>query len=121
MNSILVVEDEASVRENLAELLTEKNYEVKEAANGKEALDILKKATVDLIITDLMMPIMDGMEFLNNIKSLEESKTIPVIVLSAKSENTILQFCVQNLIVEYISKPYDASLLYNAVAKNLEK
>jgi CheY-like chemotaxis protein len=121
MNSILVVEDEIAVRENLAELLTEKNYEVKEAANGKEALDILKETAIDLIITDLMMPIMDGMEFINNVKNIEKTKSIPVIVLSAKAENTILQFCVQNLIVEYISKPYDASLLYNAVAKSLEK
>lgn len=119
MKVILIVEDEEMVRENLSELLSEKNYRVIQAVNGKEALEILNKVTVDLIITDLRMPIMDGMAFIREVKKNDNTKSIPVIVLSAKSESSILQFCVQNLIVEYISKPYDASFLYNAVARNL--
>ena len=116
---ILIVEDEEVVRENLSELLSEKNYCVFLAGNGKEALDILSREKIDLIITDLLMPIMDGMEFIRTIKKDDRTKMIPVIVLSAKPESSILQLCVQNLIVEYISKPFDASFLYSAVDRNL--
>lgn len=119
MNVILVVEDEEVVRENLVELLTEKEYSVIQASNGQEALEILENFEIDLIITDLLMPVMDGMKFLERLKLSEATKSIPVIVLSAKTENRIIQLCVQNFIAEYISKPFDAALLYKAVARNL--
>lgn len=117
----MIVEDEEIVRENLSELLSEKDYNVIEATNGKEALELLTLSNVDLIITDLKMPVMDGLAFVQEVKKNEKTKTIPIIVLSAKSESSIIQFCVQNLIAEYISKPFDASFLYNAVARNLVK
>jgi twitching motility two-component system response regulator PilH len=119
MKRILIVEDEKVVRENLSELLSEIGYGIFTAAHGKEALDIIEREKMDLIITDLLMPEMSGMDLIYNLKKNENTKKIPIIVLSARSESSILQFCVKNTIAEYISKPYDAAFLYNAVARNL--
>jgi len=94
MNVILVVEDEQTVRENLCDLLMMKDYQVLYAGNGVEALDVLKNFKVDLIITDIMMPVMDGIEFLNKLKENEDLKTIPVM------------FFLQSPKVQYYSSVY---------------
>ncbi|UXX79424.1 tetratricopeptide repeat protein [Reichenbachiella carrageenanivorans] len=81
---VLLVDDHPEVRAFIAKLITQ-DYEVTEAENGIMALKILEKQSIDLVITDLMMPWMDGFELLEKIQGNEAWKTIPVLVVSARN------------------------------------
>lgn len=83
--SILVVEDDPGIREMLCRQLKKESWKVIEAENGKEALYKLKKYTPKLILSDLMMPEMDGFELVHRLRQHEQWRDIPVIILTAKS------------------------------------
>ena len=80
---LLIVDDEKLIRDVIKTYAELENYETVEAEDGSEALDIVAKEKIDLIILDIMMPKMDGMTFLEKLKS---DKNIPVIILSARNE-----------------------------------
>ena len=80
---LLIVDDEKLIRDVIKTYAETENYETLEAENGLEALNIIKKENIDLIILDIMMPKMDGMTFLEELK---KKKNIPVIILSARNE-----------------------------------
>jgi len=82
--SVLVVDDDADIREFLSAFLSFQGYEVTTAANGAEALRQLHLAKPCVILLDLMMPVMDGVEFRRRQRALEEGADIPVLCLSAK-------------------------------------
>lgn len=83
MFKILVVEDDKNLRKLITTCLKKENYEVLEAVNGENALDVIDTSYVDLIITDVMMPRMDGYEF---VKELREAKyMMPILMVTAKS------------------------------------
>lgn len=84
MYTILIVDDESDIRNLIKETLTLKGYKCITAVNGMEAFDKLKKDTVDLIITDIMMPLLDGY---NLIREIRKTSNIPVIFLSARGDN----------------------------------
>ncbi len=77
--NILLVDDEQNLRDTITELLIHNNYNVKEAANGHEALKILEFWTPDLIISDIMMPVMDGYSFYEIVKDNEMLNQIPFV------------------------------------------
>ena len=81
---ILVVDDEKAIRDLIGIYLLNDGYSVIKAVNGVEALNVLKNSKVDLIILDIMMPIMDGLKACIKIR---EDKNMPIIMLSAKSED----------------------------------
>jgi len=83
MSKILIVEDEPNQRELYAEELMESGYEIEQASNGIEAMDLIKKQSFDLVIMDIRMPEMDGIETLGKI--INEPKKIPVIIYTAYS------------------------------------
>jgi two-component system, response regulator, stage 0 sporulation protein F len=83
MKKLLIVEDEESLRDLYAEDLEESGYEVVKASNGKEAITLVKNTPFDLIIMDIRMPEMDGIETLGKVITLE--KKIPVIIYTAYS------------------------------------
>ena len=107
--TILVVEDNADLRQYMHLLLSEK-YQIITAENGQAALEILDKkeqnALPDLIITDLMMPVMDGKEFLQQIKSTDSLRAIPVIVLTAQVAMAIKIDTLRIGIDDYLTKPF---------------
>src|SRR5438105_3128734 len=80
---ILVVEDDPMIREVLAGLLVDEGYEVDEAAHGLEGLERLRACRPDLIVLDLMMPVMDGWNFRDRQRQLADCADVPVVVLSA--------------------------------------
>jgi CheY-like chemotaxis protein len=80
---VLVVDDDASIRGFLAEALSDEGYHVETAGNGQEALTILGGWRPDVILLDLMMPVMDGWEFRSAQRQLPGLADVPVIVLSA--------------------------------------
>jgi CheY-like chemotaxis protein len=84
--SILIVEDDQDIRETLEDTLREEGYVVATAANGKEAMERLKDLPPPLILLDMMMPIMNGWEFLEAQKARAEFADIRVVVLSALQE-----------------------------------
>jgi CheY-like chemotaxis protein len=82
---ILVVEDDADLRASVAQSLQDEGYEVDVARNGRDALEALKRAEPDLVLLDLMMPVMSGWEFREQQRNHPEYRHIPVVVMSATS------------------------------------
>lgn len=80
---LLIVDDEKLIRDVIKEYSEEEKFETKEAENGLEALEIIKNENIDLVVLDVMMPKMDGLTFLKEMKKI---KNIPVIILSARTE-----------------------------------
>lgn len=100
---ILVVDDEALIREVIKEYSLNEGYEVDEAENGEEALDLIEEKDYDVVIMDVMMPSMDG---LTAIKELKEIKNIPVIILSARKEEYDKLQGFDIGIDDYVTKPF---------------
>lgn len=115
---ILVVDD---TPDNLAMVskLLKNSYKVKVATNGQKALDIAKESPPDLILLDVMMPIMDGYETCRRIKQDEDLKDIPVIFLTARSETEDENKGFQLGAVDYIIKPISAPILMSRVKTHL--
>ncbi len=83
MESVLLVEDDPDIRESLGEFLSEQGYEVETAPNGQEGLRQLEKHRPGLVLLDLMMPVMNGWQFLEKKKTEPEISNVPVLVISA--------------------------------------
>ncbi len=117
--TVLVVDDHEEIRQYIIDLISEE-YTTTEAANGKQALEILKISKVDLILTDLMMPWLDGYGLIEKLKENETLRDIPVMVVSARTteedKHRVLDFGVN----EFISKPFDPVLLQKRI-RNLLK
>jgi two-component system, chemotaxis family, chemotaxis protein CheY len=86
MPQILVVEDDASIRGLVSEVLRDDGYEVSEASNGVEALEALGERLPDLIVLDLMMPIMDGWTFVEECRRSRVCDEVPIVVTSASHD-----------------------------------
>jgi two-component system response regulator (stage 0 sporulation protein F) len=116
MKKILVADDEMSIRLLYSEELREEGYEVFTAANGKEALEVVAKETLDLIILDIKMPELSGIEVLRQIK--EQHPDLPVLLSSAYSEYK--QDFGTWASEEYLVKSSDLEDLKAAVRKHLK-
>lgn len=103
--AILIVDDHPEIRYYIRQILEDK-YHVFEAAHGLEAVDLLKDKAVDLIITDLMMPWMDGFEFIEAINSSSEFKKIPLLVVSARISGEDKEKVLYHGINDYLQKPF---------------
>lgn len=102
---VLLVDDDPEIRRFIKDIL-KSNFKIKEAHNGQVALDMIKQKTPDLIISDVMMPVMGGVEFIKKVKSNELTRHIPIILLSAKNsvENQIEG--IENGADAYLGKPF---------------
>ena len=103
---ILVVDDDEAIRDAVEIYLRQENMQVLKAANGIEALRILEKEQVHLILMDIMMPRMDGM---NATIKIREKLNIPIIMLSAKSEDTDKILGLNIGADDYVTKPFNRS------------
>lgn len=115
--NILVVEDNTDIRQYLADELG-RNYAVWQAENGEQALELLKKQQIDLILTDVMMPVMDGLQLCKHIKQNLSTCHIPVIILSAKADIKEQLEGLQVGADDYIPKPFAMNVVA-AKIKNL--
>src|ERR1700687_4180315 len=86
MPQILVVEDDDAIRGLVSEVLRDDGYDVREATNGVEALDRLRDARPDLIVLDLMMPVMDGWAFVEELRRKPGCGAVPIVVTSASHD-----------------------------------
>lgn len=107
MATVLLCDDELMNRKVASKILIKEGFRVLEAQNGKEAIDILQNSTVDLILMDLMMPIMDGFEATKLIKSNKELAAIPLIIISALSDKEAVIKGLEMGADEYLTKPFD--------------
>jgi adenylate cyclase len=118
--SLLVVDDNPTNRDLLTRQLARHGYIVASAADGAEALDKLGGRDFDLILLDVIMPGMDGVETLHRLKADERLREIPVIMLSSLDEVESAVRCIEAGAEEYITKPVQASLLKARISANLE-
>ena len=102
---ILVIDDEPKTRHLLRELLSH-DYDIITAANGSDALEQLKSQFVDLILLDLMMPVMDGWQVLKRLKGNKQTRTIPVIMLTADGDTKTVLTSQELKATDYFIKPF---------------
>lgn len=103
MSKILIVDDEINIRRVVREYAEFEEYEVEEAANGMEAVELVKNNDYDLIVMDIMMPKLDGF---STCKEIKKHKSIPVIMLSARGEEYDKLFGFELGIDDYVVKPF---------------
>ena len=121
MKKILLIEDNNDVRENTAEILKLANYNVVTAKNGKEGVEHAQKEHPDLIICDIMMPVLDGYGVLHLLSKNNETSGIPFIFLTAKAERSDLRKGMEMGADDYLTKPFDDIELLNAIESRLKK
>jgi CRP-like cAMP-binding protein/FixJ family two-component response regulator len=119
--SILVIDDNENIRENTAEILTLAGYNTLTAGNGKQGVDVAINQKPDLIVCDIMMPELDGYGVLHLLRKNEQTKFIPFIFLTAKTERGDLRKGMEMGADDYITKPFDDIELLNAIETRLKK
>jgi two-component system alkaline phosphatase synthesis response regulator PhoP len=118
---ILVVDDEQDILELIRHALNKEGFEVFVCANGQQAVEKTKKLNPDLILMDVMMPIMDGMEACRQIKDAPETSNIPIIFLTARSEEFAELAGFEAGADDYISKPIRARVLISRIKAILRR
>ena len=118
MKTILVVDDKANVRQLLQEYLTEQGFRVTTATNGREAIYEARHTHPDLILLDIMMPEMDGYEFL---RQYRQEKRTPVIVITAREEETDAVLGLELGADDYVIKPFRLRELVSRVKAVLRR
>ncbi|MGH9327446.1 MAG: response regulator [Terriglobia bacterium] len=120
--SVLVVDDSSVVRKIVERSLRNAGFELQEvieAENGLHALDLLEGNSVDLILSDINMPRMDGIEFLRRLQGLEKARNIPVLMITTVgSEQRVLE-AISLGALGYIRKPFSAEQVRDQVARVL--
>ena len=117
--TILIVDDNEEYRDFIADTLS-KDYTIFKAGNGREALDIMAKGNISLIVSDVMMPVMDGMELCRQVKTNIRWSHIPVILLTAK---TAEEYRLEGLELgadDYLTKPFNLKLLQLRIKKFID-
>jgi two-component system phosphate regulon response regulator PhoB len=120
MSTILVVEDDLDIRELERYALASNGYTVFEAENGKEALSVLEKEPVDLVILDIMMPVMDGLTAIKAIRYTLQS-TVPIIVVSAKGDESDIITALELGCDDYLTKPFSMNVLNSKIRAVLRR
>ncbi|MGD8763612.1 MAG: response regulator, partial [Desulfobacteraceae bacterium] len=115
METILIVDDEKNYLTILTAILEEEGFEVLTALSGQEALDIRKTSDVDLVLTDMKMPVMDGIELLEHIKAIDPD--LPVVMMTAHGTVDKAVEAMQKGAYSYILKPFDNERLIIYVKK----
>jgi CRP-like cAMP-binding protein len=121
MEKILIIEDNEALRENTAEILSLANYEIMTAENGKIGVEKALLSPPDIIICDIMMPVLDGYGVYQIFNKNPTLQHIPFIFLSAKSERSDLRKGMEMGADDYITKPFSDVELLNAIRARLEK
>ncbi|HSQ67242.1 MAG TPA: sigma-54 dependent transcriptional regulator [Polyangiaceae bacterium] len=116
---VLVVDDEASARAGLEKLLTQEGYDVLVAADGAAALTLFRDTTADVVVTDLKMPEMDGLELLKHLRELDQE--VPVIVTTAFGDVGSAVNAMRAGAEDYLTKPVDFDALVLAIERALER
>jgi CheY-like chemotaxis protein len=121
MKTILLIEDNANIRENTSEILELAGYNVLTAEDGKAGVELALQHIPDLVICDIMMPVLDGYGVLHMLQRNKEMKDIPFIFLTAKTERSDFRKGMEMGADDYVTKPFDPTELLHAVESRLKK
>jgi DNA-binding NtrC family response regulator len=119
MASILIIDDEKAIRKTLSEILTFENYKVDEASDGEEGLKKFKEKTFDVVLCDIKMPKIDGLEFLQ--KAVESSPDVPIIMISGHGNIETAVEAVKKGAYDFIQKPPDLNRLLITIRNAMER
>lgn len=119
--SVLVVDDSEMNRDLLLRRLGKMDLELTEVGNGEEALEAMKQHSFDLVLLDIMMPVMDGYETLEHMQENQDTQRIPVIMITALDDVESAVRCIDMGAVDYITKPFNPTLLKSRVTACLER
>ena len=119
--NILIADDEPNQLELMSFNLSNAGYSIIKAANGKEAIELIENHSPDLIILDWMMPKMSGIDVCRTLRSRSETKQIPIIILSARSEDSDKSLGLDTGADDYISKPFSPKELISRVKALLRR
>ncbi len=119
MRKVLIVDDSVSMRQMVGFTLRQGGFEAIEAEDGQDALNKLKGVTVDLIITDLNMPVMDGITLIRNVRQQPGMKTKPILMLTTEGLATKKEEGKAAGATGWIVKPFDPDKLLQTIAKVL--
>ncbi|MBB4074873.1 DNA-binding response OmpR family regulator [Anoxybacillus voinovskiensis] len=106
MAKILLAEDEEVLRMLVVDTLEDEGYEIDEACDGQEAIELIKENEYDLILLDYMMPIYTGLEVIQQVRELPEKKHVKIMMLSAKSQQADQQRVLEAGADYFMAKPY---------------
>jgi putative two-component system response regulator len=121
MAKILLAEDDSLLLEVMPNILEAEGYELYRASNGKQALDLFVSIHPDLVVSDIMMPEMDGFELLQAVRKIPIGVTVPFLFLSARTERTDVSMARVLGVDDYLFKPFDAPELVEAVRSRLNR
>ena len=121
LRKILVVDDEPNIVQTLKDRLEMNDFQVLTATNGKEGLDCALSEQPDVILLDVIMPIMDGLEMLEALRQDVNGKELSVIMLTARSQTDDISRASTAGIEDYIVKPFDLSELLEKIERVYEK
>jgi two-component system chemotaxis response regulator CheY len=119
MARVLTVDDSVSLRRLVAATLTQAGHDVTEASNGAEGLEAAKKNTFNLVISDLNMPIMDGLTFIKHVRGLAPYKFTPILVLTTEMDPEKKKSAKDAGATGWIVKPFDPEQLLTTIRKVL--
>jgi len=119
MVTILVVDDVSSEKELISLYLEDSGYQTIKAANGKDALEKAINNKPDLIISDVVMPEMSGLELCRNLKKSNETQKIPIILCTSKNQEIDRLWGMKQGAIAYITKPFTKEEILNTVKKSL--
>ncbi len=115
LGKALIVDDEKTNRLILKSLLVKQGYQIIEAVNGQEAVDMFKQENPSIIFMDVMMPVLDGYEATRQIKAASTNRFVPVIFLTAMSDEEALAQCIEAGGDDFLVKPYDKLILQSKI------
>ena len=118
-NSILIIDDERAIRKTLSEILTYEGFKVEEAADGEEGWKLFNEKNYDVVLCDIKMPKLDGLEFLT--KATEKNADIPVIMISGHGTIETAVDAVKKGAYDYVAKPPDLNRLLITIRNALDK
>ena len=118
MKNILIIEDDQKMRDGLVEILEDEGYKVESAENGQVGLDMIGKKDFDVVVTDLIMPVMGGMEVLMEIKRIKPRTNVIIITAFGTIENAV--DAIKAGAVDYITKPFKIDEVQTKIRMVLE-
>ena len=118
---ILVADDDSTIRRFIVTLLSDRGYEILEAADGEQAYKVAEHAKPDLMLLDLIMPFRDGFDVLQDLKRSPETASIPVIIMSVKDREEEIVKGLNMGADDYVVKPFNSLELVARVRKILER
>jgi len=114
---VVVVDDEPNIREICADVLSSEGYQVSTAENGQQAVALVTQESVDLVLMDIMMPVMDGLSACKAIKSDERTREVPVVIMSAAPNLRGRVYETQCQAEAVVPKPFDFDQLLDTVER----